>query len=277
MIVMRDVVDRILDEGIRSVSEDEYFDFVERAEQSLEDSNLVERDWREFLVVGDTHGELDAARRPAERAVARDIPIIYLGDYVDRGTKQLENLAFVLSLKIERPEKVVLLRGNHETERMNRGYGFYEVVKRSYSERLYKEIISLYPRLPVAAVIGKEYYAAHGGISSVIEDYMEINDLKTSDEGYREIFWNDPSEDIEDFQTNIRRGGYHLYGRKAVENFLTENDLSMIIRAHEVYQTGYMYYFDGKLLSIFSVSNYRRGNKGKFVHVKGEHIDLIDN
>lgn len=271
------LADKILTEGIHSVSEVEYSDFIGRAKDSLEGVNLIEKDWQEFLVVGDTHGDLEAARKPVERSTAEALPIIYLGDYVDRGKKQLETLAYVLSLKMRRPEEVVLLRGNHETQRMNRSYGFYRVANARYSSRLFEEITSLYRELPVASVIGREYYLAHGGIPSGVSDYTQINELETGSENYREIFWNDPSEEINGFEPNFKRGAYHLYGQKAVESFLKNSDLRMMIRAHEVQQPGYRYYFDRKLLSLFSVSDYRGGNQGKYAHVKGKDIDLIEN
>ncbi|MEF8834600.1 MAG: metallophosphoesterase [Candidatus Thermoplasmatota archaeon] len=271
------LIDKILKEGITKVSEEEYLDLIRRADDILEAENLVEKNWNEFFLVGDTHGDLNSAKRPSEQAIKRGVPIIYLGDYVDRGEKQLENLAYVLSLKIQRPEKVILLRGNHETERMNHSYGFYRVINMRYSESLYRKIVDLYDKLPVASVLGDDHYAAHGGIPKGITSLSRIKELDHDDESYEEIFWNDPNEDIKRFEPNFKRGDYHLYGEKAVDEFLTENNLSKIIRAHEVHPKGYKYYFDEKLLSIFSVSGYRGGNRGKYAHVKGTDIELIDN
>ncbi|MBS3781461.1 MAG: metallophosphoesterase [Candidatus Thermoplasmatota archaeon] len=272
-----DIAEKIHSKGIRSVSEAEYLDFIYDSKEYLEGDNLIEKGWDEFLIVGDTHGHLNAAKKPAEEAIKKDLPIVYLGDYIDRGDEQLENLAYLISLKMEKPGQVILLRGNHETERMNRGYGFQSVVNRRFSKKLFREIVSLYDRFPVAMVIGNEYFAVHGGIPEGITSYFEIMDLNHGDERYKEIFWNDPTEEIDTFQPNFQRGGYKRYGEKAVESFLKVNDLSMIIRAHQVQKNGYKYYFDKKLLSIFSVSNYRGGNQGKYAHVKGTDIELIDN
>lgn len=271
------LINKIYSEGITDVDEEEYRNFIEKASKYLEGKTLVKREWNEFLVVGDTHGDIEATKKPTKRAISKDIPIIFLGDYVDRGEKQLENLAYVLALKMDKPNKVILLRGNHETERMNRSYGFYRVVKKIYSSELYRDIVSIYDKLPVAAIIADEYYTAHGGIPKGVKKAAQISDLHPEDESYKEILWNDPSEDVDRFKPNFQRGAYHLYGKIAVEEFLTENNLSKIIRAHEVYQPGYKYFFNEKLLSIFSVSNYRGGNKGKYAHVKGIKIDLIDN
>ncbi|MFW5945565.1 MAG: metallophosphoesterase [Candidatus Natronoplasma sp.] len=271
------IIDKILDDGIKNVSEEEYLALINKAKNSLENKNLVEKDEGEFFVVGDTHGNLEAARKPAERALEEDIPIVYLGDYVDRGEKQLENLAYVLFLKIQEPEKVILLRGNHETESMNQKYGFLREVNRRYSIDLFQEILYLYEKMPVAALLGEEYFSVHGGIPRGVTSLSKIDELDHDDDSYKEMFWNDPSEDIWEFAPNRKRGGFELYGEGAVEDFLEENGLSMVIRAHEVHRSGYKYYFDKKLLSIFSVSNYRGGNQGKFAHVKGSEIELINN
>ncbi len=267
------VADRLLKEGVEAVSEKEFSDYVEEAKRSLEGRNLVEKDWDEFIVVGDTHGDLDAARIPAERAVKRDLPIVFLGDYVDRGREQIENLAYILELKKQRPSKTVLLRGNHETESMNRRYGFYRVVNTRYSSKLFDRILSLYRELPAAANIG-DFFLCHGGIPRGIQDLEDIRDLSKTDERYKEIFWNDPSEDIELFERNYLRGAYNIYGEKAVGRFLERNSLSMLIRAHQCFPEGFKYFFDRKLLTIFSVPNYCGNREGKYALVKDGSVKL---
>ena len=54
--------------------------------------------------------------------------ILFLGDYVDRGLQGTEVLLSLFQLKIEDPEHVFLLRGNHESVEMNIYYGFFEEI-----------------------------------------------------------------------------------------------------------------------------------------------------
>jgi len=48
------------------------------------------------------------------RYLKRPNRIVFLGDYVDRGDFSEENIQYLLSLKLEHPDEIFLLAGNHE-------------------------------------------------------------------------------------------------------------------------------------------------------------------
>jgi metallophosphoesterase superfamily enzyme len=77
------------------------------------------------IFVGDTHGDLEASRSILERYLTDNQKVVFLGDYVDRGEASRENIHYLLSMKLQFPEDLIMLMGNHE------GYIIKEFYRRS--------------------------------------------------------------------------------------------------------------------------------------------------
>jgi len=67
--------------------------------------------------IGDIHGDLDALEKlfaKMPRKFKKDDTIVFIGDYLDRGPKSAEVVAYVRAIQNKPPCKVVALLGNHE-------------------------------------------------------------------------------------------------------------------------------------------------------------------
>jgi serine/threonine-protein phosphatase 5 len=64
-----------------------------------------------------------------------------------------------------------------------------------------------------------------------------------------------------------KRGLGYSFGPDYTEAFLAKNNLSLVIRSHEVRDEGYELEHNGKCITVFSAPNYcdQMGNKGAFL------------
>ncbi|MCL4421074.1 MAG: metallophosphoesterase [Candidatus Thermoplasmatota archaeon] len=205
--------------------------------------------------VGDTHCAWQVSSKIISDYGETIDKIVFLGDYVDRGDTGIENLAVILKAFVKNPEKVVLLRGNHESRNVNERYGFLTEVKEKFGIKFYDIIEEFFSRLPYAAVVN-DYFCVHGGIARTISTTDAIKDLPYPDIGPEnrdalELLWNDPSDDIDDFSENLRGEGTFYFGQKAVGTFISKNNLKGIIRGHEVCN-GFKKNLNGKVITVFS-------------------------
>jgi serine/threonine-protein phosphatase 2B catalytic subunit len=89
----------------------------------LED-NLV-RVEEPVVIVGDVHGQYyDVCNMLIKAGSPGSINYLFLGDYVDRGVFGIQVMLLLLSLKINYPKKIILLRGNHESRSMTENFSF---------------------------------------------------------------------------------------------------------------------------------------------------------
>jgi diadenosine tetraphosphatase ApaH/serine/threonine PP2A family protein phosphatase len=246
-------------------------------------------------VVGDTHGDLDASLAAAGRYVER-FNLVFLGDYVDRGGRSLENASYLFALKLLYPRRVFLLRGNHESMLVNQRYGFYYELARKVPERAFELFVrfnEVLASLPYAALLEPHrILLVHGGIPSSLPKLGELEklprkDLIPTDETAFQLLWNDPSESVEMFEPSDRGEGVFFFGRKPTETFLKRNRLAGIVRSHEVVEEGYRFSFPrreekgflkpkppkgfkGLVLTVFSSGAYEGVKRAVAVIEKGE-------
>ncbi len=212
-------------------------------------------------VCGDIHGQYyDLLRIFEHCGYPGEFNYLFLGDYVDRGKQSLETISLLLCYKIKYPDKVTLLRGNHESSVTNRIYGFYDECKRRYNVRIWKSFTELFNYLPVAAIIDDKILCMHGGLSPELKNIQSISDISRPtdipDTGLLcDLLWSDPDKDVVEYDENDR-GVSVIFGEKIVQDFNKKNDLDLIIRAHQVVDDGYEFFAQRQLITIFSAPNY---------------------
>lgn len=226
-------------------------------------------------IFGDLHGQFGDLMRlfdeygsPSTAGDIAYIDYLFLGDFVDRGQHSLETITLLLALKIENPTNVHLIRGNHEAADINALFGFrIECIERMGEQDgiwAWQRINALFNWLPLAALIEKKIVCMHGGIGRSIRYIQQIEELQrpiTMESGsmvLMDLLWSDPTENdsIEGLRPNARGPGLVTFGPDRVMEFCQNNDLQLIIRAHECVMDGFERFAGGHLITLFSATNY---------------------
>lgn len=240
-------------------------------------------------VCGDIHGQYyDLMKLFEVGGDPADTSYLFLGDYVDRGSFSIECLLYLYSLKLTYPDTLFILRGNHECKHLTEYFTFKNECLHKYSNDLYEESLRSFNALPLGAIMNKQFFCVHGGLSPELKT---LNDLVKLDR-FREpptkglmcdLLWADPIEDYDEddmdqtFMRNTVRGCSYAFTYKASCQFLERTGLLSIIRAHEAQDAGYRMYKRTKtmgfpsLLTMFSAPNYLDNYNNKAAVLKYEN------
>ena len=252
-------------------------------------------------VFGDIHGQYQDLMRlfaqfgsPSREADGGDIQVcdyLFLGDYVDRGKHSLEVVCLLLALKLSFPNRIFLVRGNHESPEVNARDGFLHECVQRFGGRAegiaaWRRVNLVFEWLPMAALINNAILGVHGGIGRGVESPSQIaamrRPLRMGGENgalLLDLLWSDPtaSDAVEGVHTNHERGHPVVcYGPDRVKSFLEANNLSLILRAHECVMDGFQRFAGGRLITVFSATNYcnRWANAGAILLV-GKDLEIV--
>lgn len=201
------------------------------------------------VLVGDTHGDLDASQQIIQRYLKKPYRIVFLGDYVDRGPYSKENVQYLLELKWNHPEEIVLLTGNHEgfmTKEFNPS-NFWDSI--SFAEK--KEYGLLFSKFPFAVTTQNGILALHG-VPPDLTSLEEMSRITLGDENWDRIVWGDFAENEMDFLGTL--WGRPQFGRPYFNRLMERYQKKILIRSHQPHAPLTM--FDNRCMTIFTSHAY---------------------
>ena len=230
-----------------------------------------------LTVCGDTHGQFfDLMELFRLNGFPTDSHYyLFNGDFVDRGSWSTEIALLLYAYKWLRPKSFFLNRGNHETDDMNRVYGFEGECKAKYNERTFKLFSESFSALPLATLIGSKFFVLHGGLFS--DDKISLDDVRKLDRHKQrqpgqqglmmEMLWTDPQP--MPGRGPSKRGVGLQFGPDVTQRFCEANGLEAVIRSHEVRMEGYESEHNGQCITVFSAPKYcdSTENKGAYINI----------
>jgi serine/threonine-protein phosphatase 2A catalytic subunit len=230
-------------------------------------------------VCGDIHGQFqDLMELFRIGGKPPDTNYLFTGDYVDRGYNSVETVTLLTVLKVRFKDRITLTRGNHESRQITQVYGFYDECLRKYGNaNVWKFFTDLFDYLPLTAIVEKQIFCLHGGLSPQIDTLEHIMSLDRVQEVPHEgsmcdLLWSDP-DDRCGWGISPRGAGY-TFGQDLSEQFNHTNGLTLISRAHQLVMEGYNWTHDKHVVTIFSAPNYcyRCGNQAAIMEMD-EHLE----
>ncbi|KAG5519733.1 hypothetical protein PMAC_000006 [Pneumocystis sp. 'macacae'] len=170
------------------------------------------------------------------------------GDFVDRGFNSIETFLLLLSFKVRYPDRITLIRGNHESRQITQVYGFYDECIRKYGNtNVWRYCTEIFDYLSLAAIVDGRIFCVHGGLSPSITTIDQIRLLDRKQEVPHEgpmcdLLWSDP-DNISGWSVSPRGAGF-LFGGDIVKSFCRINQVEMIARAHQLVMEGYKIMFN---------------------------------
>jgi len=229
----------------------EWKDLLKKAEGVLEkEPRLIHLPLRGKVVfVGDTHGDLEASQQVIQRYLKKPYYIVFLGDYVDRGNYSKENIQYLLGLKLEHPEEIFLLAGNHEGFMVKELYPANFWTSVSFEER--EEYGLLFSKFPFAATTQNGVLALHGALPDV-KTLEDMNQIELGDERWDRIVWGDFVESEIGSLGDL--WGRPQFGREYFDRLMERYRKQVLIRSHQ--PAAPLIMFNKRCITIFTSHAY---------------------
>jgi hypothetical protein len=235
----------------------------------------------EAIIVGDLHGDLKSLVHILEdssflgKAKSGSDVLVFLGDYGDRGTHSPEVYYVVLKLKEMFPERVILMRGNHEgpPDLLASPHDLPIQMKNRFGKRgseAYLKLRELFNHLYTGVIIEDRVVLLHGGVPSqatTVNDIAYAHEKHPRERHLEEILWSDPWKGIKGTVASPRGAG-RLFGEDVTKRLLVMLNVKALIRGHQSCPDGYKTNHSQKVLTLFSRKGAPYNNRyGAYLHL----------
>jgi serine/threonine-protein phosphatase PP1-1 len=110
------------------------------------------------------------------------------------------------------PDRVTLVRGNHESRQITQVYGFYEECLQKYGNAsVWKACCQVFDFMTLGAIIDGRVLCVHGGLSPEIRTLDQVRVVARAQEiphegAFCDLVWSDP-DDVETWAVSPRGAG----------------------------------------------------------------------
>ncbi|MBP8991879.1 MAG: serine/threonine protein phosphatase [Spirochaetes bacterium] len=271
----------LLSQLIKSFNDGTSFEFIDKNKEEL--CNIISSvktmylscpKWiklpgdKDLLCIGDLHGDFNSLLKIfstlfKNQEVNKNLIVIFLGDYVDRGEYSLQTILGVILFKHIYGSSVHMLAGNHEIYKYFQYYNadFWE---KYIDENIRENILELIEYLPML-ISSSNIMMVHGGLP-IIDSMDFLNNLLRTDktnnllyliENYEEqirIFtWGDYCENLSDYNRSIFQGR-PAFMKNYFADAMKTYDSSILVRGHQPGVKGVL--FDNSLITLLTSSIY---------------------
>ena len=250
-------------------------------------------DLENLVIISDLHGDSNSLFRILseinyKQFLSKELnKLVFLGDYIDRGSDSLSIIYSVCYLKSTYPDSVILMKGNHEApaEFPFSPHDFPYEVEDRFGNRwreIYKDILSMFTMLTLATVVKHKLLLVHGGLptqEAAAENFREsiafAHERQVRNSVLEEILWNDPRQiDENKGQEKSRRGLGRYFGPNVTRTWLQATGTKAVIRGHEPCQ-GFRLDHDNMIMTLFSCTGLYPNSAAAYLMINASKLDII--
>ncbi|AIF83457.1 putative phosphohydrolase [Candidatus Nitrososphaera evergladensis SR1] len=279
---------QVLEQGISALKEEQKRGAIAGGTVT---GGLVEiKDYDQLVVLSDLHGDSQALFQILDAVnyekflSGPENKMVFLGDYVDRGSDSIGVLYAICYLKHAHPDSVILMRGNHEAPSE---FPFpshdlpYDIEDRfgAGAKAIYGRILALFGLLTLATVVQGRLLLVHGGLpTDALGDWRQA--IATAQKSHlknrvmEELLWNDPRPLGEEWEPSWRGIGRH-FGSAVTKRWLADTNTKVVVRGHEPCH-GYRIDHHSMMLTLFSCRQAYPGFGAAYISAGKNDLDSVN-